>query len=347
MPTFADIITDITEKVAIDRNFAIRHPDYPPLEQPAETIARFQRTPPPLQAKYLTIQVQAYLYDIYFTHSLMSLQQLDAKAQQPLVVQNNVVDGIDIEFHQQLQRGNTSNGYFDRDWQVLATADNNELIVVKDGLNLHIDRSHHLAKDFKHAKPGDIVPIYLPHNLAGQDSYMMVGNFGLPDRANSVELYFNFTPAAAVAIAPKLTRSLNKLGIPFQFAILHNPNLFHRADAGILSLPQSGYLAAQTVLAQIYQAHQTEFSPQVPLFTKQLAPGVGLAEVPSSAGTFGMQRCELLATGLLAAMEQDRTSATDKLNTIHQHFTTAGIDWHQPYLNAGAIDRYGSLANWS
>jgi HopA1 effector protein family len=345
MPTFAEIITDIIEKVEIDRNFAIRHPDYPPLEQPAETIARFQRTPSGLQAKYLTIQVQTYLYDIYFTHSLMSLQQLEAKAQQPLLVQNNVIDGIDVEFHQRLQRANTSNGYFDPGWQVVTEADNDELIVIKDGLNLHIDRSQHLAKDFKLAQPGDIIPIYLPHNLAGQDSYIMVGNFGVPDRANCVELYFNFTPDAAVAIAPKLTRELNKLGIPFQFAILHNPDLFHRADAGILSLPQAGYLAAQTALAQIYQAHQAEFSPQVPLFTKQLAPGLGLAEVPSSPAPFGMQRCELLAIGLLTAMEQDRTLAADKLNIIHQLFTTAGIDWLQPYLNPISVDCYGLLVN--
>jgi HopA1 effector protein family len=345
MPTFAEIITDITEKIEIDPNFVIRHPDYPPLEQPTETIARFQRTPPQLQAKYLTIQVQAYLYDIYFSQSLMSLEKLETKARQPLLVQNNVIDGIDVEFHQRLQQGNTSNGYFDPGWQVVAAAENNELIVVKDGLNLHIDRSHHLAKDFKQAKPGDIVPIYLPHNLAGQDSYMMVGNFGIPDRANSVELYFNFTPDAAVAISPNLTRELNKLGIPFQFAILHNPDLFHRADAGILSLPQAGYLAAQTALAQIYQVHQAEFSPQVPLFTKQLAPGLGLAEVPNSPDPFGIHRCELLAIGLLAAMEQDRTLATDKLNIIRQHFATAGIDWHQPYLNPAAVDCYGFVMN--
>ncbi len=343
MLTCLEIITEIAEKVEIDRNFAIRHPDYPPLEQPAETIARFQRTPPQLQAKYLTIQVQAYLYDIYFSQSLMSLQALEAKAQQPLLVQNNVIDGIDVEFHQRLQQGNTSNGYFDPDWQVVAAADNNELIVVKDGLNIHIDRSHHLAKDFRQAKPGDIVPIYLPHNLAGQDSYVMVGNFGIPDRANSIELYFNFTPDAAVAISPNLTRELNKLGIPFQFAILHNPDLFHRADAGILSLPQAGYLAAQTALAQIYQAYQAEFSPQVPLFTKHLAPGLGLAEVPNSPGTFGMQRCELLAIGLLTAMEQDRTAATAKLDPIRQQFTTDGLDWLQPYLNPTAVDCYGFL----
>jgi HopA1 effector protein family len=343
MLTSPEIILEIAEKIEIGADFTVRHPDYLPLKLSAETIARFKQAPPQLQAKYLTVQVQNYLYDLYFDRSLFTIKEIESKAQQPILVQNNVVDGIDIEFHQRLQKSNTSNGYFDPDWQIVGAAANGELIVVKDGLNLHIDRSQHLAKDLKRSNVGDVVPIYLPHNLAGRDTYIMVGNFGSPDRSSAVELYFNFTPDAAVAISPNLTRELNKLGIPFEFAILHNPALFHRCDAGILLLPQAGYPAAQNILAQIYQLHQADFSPQVPLFTKQLAPGVGLAEVPITAGTFGMQRCELLATGLLAAMEQDR--ASDQLNTIHQHFTAAGIDWLYPYLNPAAIDRYSVLVD--
>jgi hypothetical protein len=169
----------------------------------------------------------------------------------------------------------------------------------------------------------------------------MVGNFGMPNSPMSIELYFNFTPDAAVAIAQTLTHELNKLSIPFQFAILHNPALFRCYDAGTLKLSQADYLAAQTVLAQIYRTHQADFSPDVPLFTKQLAPGLGIAEVPTTTpGSFGMQRCELLATGLLAAMAQGQTLAADKLNTIRQQFATAGIDGLKPHLNPDALDCY-------
>ncbi len=343
MLTSPEIIADIVEKIEIGLDFTVRHPDYLPLELSAAALDRLKRITPELQAKYLTVQVQNYLYDIYFDRSAIALKELELTAQQPVTVENNTVDGIDVAFHQLLQKSNTSNGYFDPDWRIVGEADNDELIVVKDGLNLHINKSQHLAKDSKKSGIGDLVSIYLAHNLAGQDTYIMVGNFGRPDRASSVELYFNFTPDAAVAIATKLTRELNKLGIPFQFAILHNPELFSRTDGGTLWLPQAGYLAAKTALTQIYSAQQANFSPQVPLFTKQLAPGLGLAEVPTTPGSFGMQRCELLATGLLAAIEQDRASATDKLTTIRQQFTIAGIDWLHPYLNPAAVDCYGLL----
>ncbi len=334
------ILTEIIENIEIDRNFIIRHPDYPPLQLEPETIARFQHISPQLRSKYLKIQVQNYLYDLYFSHSLISLKQIDIAAQQPAPIKNNKIDGVDIDFYRRLQQSNTGNGYLDPDWQIVAATENDELIVVKDGLHLHINPQQHLPKNVKSATIGDLVSIYLPHNLVDRDTYIIVGNLGIPDRSNSVQIYFNFTPDAAVAIAQKLTLEFNQLDIPFQFAILHDPALFYRYDAGTLWLSQTSYLEVQEILANIYQAHQAEFSPAVPLLTKQLAPGLGLAEIPATPDTFGMQRCQLLATGLLTAMEQDRTLAADKLKIVCQELATAGIDWRQPYLNPAALDCY-------
>lgn len=333
MSDFHQILVEITEKIEIEQNLTVRHPDYPSVELEPDIIARFQQISPQLQKKYLTIQVQNYLHDIYFSHSLISLNEMAITAQQPPQIKNNTINGIDIDFYRQLEQSNPSHGYIDRDWQVLAETDRGELIVVKDGLHLHINRQQHLPKDLHQADIGAIVPIYLPYNLVGQDTYILVGNFGTPDRARSVQVYFNFTPDAAISIAPKLAHELNQLGIPFQFAILHNPALFYRYDAGTLWLSQAGYLAAQSILTEIYQAHQPEFSANIPLFTKQLAPGLGIADVPDAPVTFGMQRCELLATGLLAAMAQGKTLAADKLGIIRQQFATASIDWLQPDLN--------------
>jgi HopA1 effector protein family len=337
MSNSQQILVEIAEKIEIAQNLTVRHPDYPPLELEPEVINRFQQISSQLQAKYLTIRVQNYLYDIYFSHSLMSINEIAMATQQPPQIKNNTINGIDVDFYRQLEQSNPSHGYIDRDWKILAETDFGELIVVKDGLNLHLNRQQHLPKDLQGADIGDIVSIYLPHNLVGQDTYIIVGDFGSPDRARSIQVYFNFTPSAAISISQALTHELNQLGIPFQFAILHNPTLFHRYDCGTLWLPQTGYLAAQTVVTNIYRAHQSEFSANIPLFTRQLAPGLGIAEVPTILSSFGMQRCELLATGLLAAMDQGKTVAADKLGTIRQEFTTAGIEWLQPDLNPERI----------
>jgi hypothetical protein len=344
MSNFPQILAEIIDKIEIDTNFTVAHPDYEPRELTPDVIAKLHQALPQIRAKYLTTQVQEYLYDIYFSHSEMSLDELKIAEQQPVQLKNNIVNGIDIHFHEQLRQSNTGEGYLDSNWQVIAETEDRELVVVKDGLQLHIDRQRHLDPDLAHVSIGSTIPIYLPPSLVGEDTYIIVGNAGTPATStlNSgvklLELYFNFTPAAAVEIAAQLTHELNRLKIPFQFAILHDPLLFHRYDAGTLRLSQSGYLAIQSVLAKIHQTHQAEFSANVPLFSKQLAPGLGLAEVPSAAASFGMQRCELVAKGLIAAI--DRRTAADKFELVQQEWTVAGLDLLQPYLNPLPLDCY-------
>jgi HopA1 effector protein family len=349
MSAYQQILTEIIEKIEIDRDFAVRHPDYPPLELEPDSISIFKQTAPELQTKYAIAQIQNYLYDLYFSHSLVSLNEIELATAQPAQIKNNIIDGIDIDFYQQLQQSNTSKGYLDPDWQVSSITKDEELIVVKEKLHLHINRHRHLATDSQQASIGDIVAIYLPNSLVGQDTYIIVGNCGTPgtgklphqDRSPSVDLYFNFTPDAAVSIAQQLTTKLNQLDIPFQFAILHDPNLFHAYDAGTLWISQAGYLQAQAVIADIYRAHSGEFSPDIPLFTKQLAPGLGFAELPATEN-FGMQRCKLLATGLFAIRDLDLSTA-DKFKIVCQEFTNSEVDWLQPHLNFSILDDYPSF----
>jgi hypothetical protein len=340
MSSYQQILTEIVKKVQIDRDFTVSHPDYPPLQLPPDAVDRFRQMPSQLQQKYAIDRLQNYLYDLYFTHSLNSLEEIAIAAAQPTQISNNTINGVDLNFYRQLQESNSGHGYLDPDWRIIDVTEAGELIAVKDGLHLHINPHQHLPRHLSQAKIGEIVPIYLPPSLVGQDTYIIVGNAGAPDRSQSVEIYFHFTPDAALAIAKQLTPTLNKLDIPFQFAILHHPDFFARYDGGTLWLSQAGYLAIQTVLAEIYHTHQAEFSAEVPLFTKQLAPGLGIAEVPTTSSTFGMQRCELLATAILAAIDRDRTSPSAKLQTIHQQLKTAGINPIQPYLNPTASDCY-------
>jgi hypothetical protein len=350
MSSFDHILTEIVAKISIDspqetlceRDFTITHPDYPPLITNPETIAKLQQLPINLQQKHLVAQVQNYLHDIYFSHSLRSTQELEISAQQPSTVKNNLIDGIDIDFYPRLQQSNTSSGYFDPGWEIIATTDRGELIVIKNGLQIHIDPHKHLAPGFARSVPGAIVPIYLPHNLIGRDTYIAIGNAGLPASSELIQIYFNFTPDAAIAINRQLTSSLNKLGIPFQLAILHDPALFYRYDPATLELNQSDYRSVQPVLAKIYQAHQKLFATQIPLFSKQLAPGLGLVETPA-ADRFGQHRCQILAIGLVMATEQGQISAPEKLNTIQQQLEIAAIDLAQPYLNPLVIDNYPLL----
>jgi HopA1 effector protein family len=342
MSSFHQVLTEIAAKITIERDFTITHSDYPPLVTIPETLSKLQQLSVDLQQKYLVAQVQSYLYDIYVSHSLIGIRELETIAQQSRPIKNNLVDGINIDFYPRLQQSNTSSGYFDPDWEIVAKTDWGELIVVKDGLHLYIEPQQHLAPECYQVAPGASVSIYLPHNLVGQDTYVSIGNAGIPGGSELIQIYFNFTPDAAIDINYKLTSALNKQSIPFQFAILHDPALFYRYDGATLELAQSDYQSVQPVLAEIYQAHQAAFSPHIPLFSKQLAPGLGLVEVPEST-TFGQHRCQILATGLVMAINRGDSNTTERLDTICQFLANTGIDLAQPYLNPAAIDRYPLL----
>jgi hypothetical protein len=342
MSSFHHILTKIVAKITIDSDFTITHSDYPPLRTSPETLIKLQQLSVELQQKYLVAQMQSYLYDIYFSHSLIGISELAAIAQQPHPIENNLVDGINIDFYPRLQQSNTSRGYFDPGWEIVAKTDWGELIVVKDGLHLYIEPQQHLAPEYYQAAPGGIVSIYLPHNLVGQDTYISIGNAGIPSDSNLIQIYFNFTPDAAIDINYKLTSALNKQSIPFQFAILHDPALFYRYDGATLELDQSDYQSVQPVLAEIYQTHQAAFSPHIPLFSKELAPGLGFVEVPEF-DTFGQHRCQILATGLVMTINRGYSSTTEQLDTICQFLVNAGIDPTQPYLNPAAVDHYPLL----
>jgi HopA1 effector protein family len=337
---FGAIVTDI----AISADLTISHPLCPPLSLDPELQTRCTQIPPQLRTKFLTARVCKYLYDLYFTGS-SSPQTADRSIR---LAKNNLLHGVDLDFYRRLNLSNTSRGYFDLDWQIVAETEDGELIVSKDGLHLHVDRQQHIPPNFHTAKIGDTIPIYLPPELVGIDTYIVVGNLGLPQHeapplAGSrqlIRIYLNISPDGAVSLTQHLTGTLNKLGVRFQLAILHNPALCDRYDVATLSLSQTSYSAAQTYLAELYQSHQTEFSPQIPILTKQLAPGVGLAEVPLTNDSFGLHRCELIAEGLVSAFDRGQHAPTDRLDLIATAWDNAQLDRAHPYLNPRSSDCY-------
>jgi HopA1 effector protein family len=348
-------LQDIANKVEIvESNFCIRHPDYKPLELPTEAIERFGQLPSDLQNKYLSLQLRSFLYGIYYNGSLKEALAPNADTDDLALhqnLENNTLLGIDLAFYGRLEQSNCGKGNFDPDWQVLREESDGSLAVNKGGLTLHVDRDRHLQPT-AHTAVGETVAIRLPSNRVQNGFYMAIGNAGShdrrnPDAQNLVRVYFNFTPEGAVAVMGSLTQQLNDISLPFSFKVLYNPANYGRYDSGVLYFDKSNYEAVKPVLEAVYVEHQSHFQPEVPLFTKQLALGLGLAEEPdrtfAEQESFGMNRCQIVANGLLEALRQGDDSPTGRIAAILQHFSLLEIDWQHPYLNANSDDIYTPL----
>jgi hypothetical protein len=351
-----DSLQDIANKVQIQSNFCISHPDYKSLELSAEVVSRFQRIPLDIQNKYLNLQLRSFLYSVYYNGSMQSALSPDTNSDDPALYQNlenNTILGVDQEFYDRLHKSNSGEGYFDPGWLVLRQESDGSLAATKGGLTLHIERDRHLQPAEQSAAVSDFVAIRMPRNLVQNGFYMAVGNAGTDNRGNSdshreiVRIYFNLSPEGAVAVMGSLTRQLNETTIPFTFKVLYNPSDYGRYDSGVLYFEKSNYETVWQELHKVYIEARSHFRTEVPLFTKLLAPGLALAEEPdfkfATQESFGMNRCQIVANGLLEARATGDESPEGRMVFIHKHFSLLEIDWQRAYLNANSEDIYTAL----
>ncbi|MEA5507513.1 T3SS effector HopA1 family protein [Halotia wernerae UHCC 0503] len=341
-----DSLQDIANNVEIKPDFCIGHPAYKPLDIPAEVVARFQRTPLDLQNKYLSLQLQSFLYGIYYNGFLQAHLATDAVALHQNL-ENNTFLGVDVEFYDRLHKSNLGEGYFDPGWSVLRQENDQSLAVTKGGLTLHIERDRHLQPAEQSASVGNIVGIRMPRNLVQNGFYMAVSDAGPDTYPQTVRVYFNLTPEGAIAVMESLTQQLNQIKIPFAFKVLYNPSDYGRYDSGVLYFEKSNYEVIRQVLKNVYAENQAHFRTEVPLFTKLLAPGIALAEEPdfkfAESESFGMNRCQIVANALLEARNKGDESPQSRMAFIRQNFSLLGIDWQHSYLNANSVDTYTLL----
>ena len=342
------ILEDIVNQIEIRADFSVRHPDYQPIELHEEAKSRFQKMPEQMQQKYLSLQLQSFLYGIYYSGAMRQALALDAEENNlPLDLENNTVLGVDLEFYNRLDKSNSGQGYFEPGWLILKEEEDGSLIVNQNGLKLHIERDKHLQSSERDAVVGDAVSIKMPKNRVQNSFYISVGNARAnppEDKSAIVRIYFNLTPDGAVGVMSSLTQQLNDHNIPFDFKVLYNPQDYQRHDSGVLYFDKRDYEQVHQVLQAVYQENQAHFKAEVPLFTLQLAPGLGLAEEPNQKfaekESFGMNRCQIIANGLLEAWYQDKNLPDEKMQCIFKQFSLSGIDINRTYLNAGSEDIY-------
>ncbi len=347
---------DIANNIQIESNFRIYHPNYQPFALPTKIADRFQQNPIDLQHKYLTLLLRNFLYGIYYNGSLQNILAVNADATNCSPhqnLENNSTLGMDGEFYERLHNCNHGIGYFDSSWEVLRREPDGSMAVFKGGLTLYIEPDCHLKPSSKSATVGELISIWMPKNRLQNGCYLAVSNYGQELQNNpdadlgAGRIYFNFTPSGAIALMDSLTLELNTAAIPFSFQVLYNPSAYGRYDSGVLYFERNDYPEIRKVLQTVYTKHASHFHPEIPLFTKFLAPGLGLAEEPNqkfaAQESFGMNRCQIVANALLEAWKKGKIALDERMKVIDQHFAQYSIDVHHPYLNPGSEDIYHPL----
>jgi hypothetical protein len=247
-------------------------------------------------------------------------------------------------FVQALSAANTGSGAREGGWHVVAAAPGHLVVQRADGLRFRAQPSEVVAPGGVPAA-GDALAVVMPKELLrlSPGFYMALGDAELTAEGFSalLRLYWNVRAEGAAPLMHALTRGLNDAGLPFRFKVVGDPARYGRCDAAVLYVGRDAFAAIRGLVEETHARLLDVLDPAVPALTKQLGPGLGLAEDPAGGrASFGQSRCLLLAEAAVRAAERGVADSDARVAIARECFAEAGVDLDTPYLEPGGVDAY-------
>jgi hypothetical protein len=244
-----------------------------------------------------------------------------------------------------LSAANTGQGTWEPGWKIDHIDEDGRVAVAKDGLTFWVEPSG-LRVHSAPIQPGEFCRVRVAKELRGlmPGFYVAIGD-GDPDDSRDapeplVRFYWHLRPESAVPYIAAVTGALNARGVPFRTKVLSEPSSYVRADAGVLYLGRRRLREIGDAIARIHRTIAPGLRPEVPRFTKGLAPGLGLAEDPSNGLSFGQHRCRLVARAAWRSFSRGDAGRDSRSQALAAEFRDAGLDPARPYLEPRSVDDY-------
>lgn len=288
----------------------------------------------------LILQLQQQLYQHCFCHRFQGY--LSA----PSINNSSINRSEEDNLLQILSGANQSRDLWDGGWQVYQILPSGQILARKGDLIRTVWAGEFMTQDGPGMAPrvGAMINLFAPRESRTMQPgfYFVFAETLMDDQdlKNFLRFYWNIQPDGAATLIQLITQVLNQFQVPFRFKCLSNRAFFNRIDAAVLFVSKRFYRITAELLSDVYPRLQKSLQPDSPLFTQQLAPGLGLAEDPGTGESFGMHRCRLVAEGLWNAYIQGWQTEPVRLQEVTKRFAQEGMTLERPYLNPGSIDQY-------
>jgi hypothetical protein len=258
--------------------------------------------------------------------------------------QPDLVHGVDLT--PALSEANATRERWDVGWQVYQVLPSGQVLAHKDGRTRALWPGEFLSTDAPGMalRPGMNLSVFFARETKTMQPgfYFAFGEAqaGELDSFSLARFYWNVRAEGAVPLMRAVTRGLNRFQVPFRIKCLTNSAFYTRNDAAVLYVDKRFYRVTARVLEGVYREVSRHLRPDAPLFAKPLAAGLALAEEPYTGESFGMQRCRMLAEGLLSAHARNLRDEASRLGEVERHFAAYGLKLEAPYLNPRSVDQY-------
>jgi HopA1 effector protein family len=230
-----------------------------------------------------------------------------------------------------MAEANAGRHTWERGWTVERT-DGERTVVASRALRVWVATSACRPVDAAIAVGGRVslvAPTHRPSLWPG--FFTVLGEAGHQIEGALVRVYWNVVPAGGPPLVRALTSALNTDEIAFRLKVLDHPLRFGRCDAAVLYLRAADFPRVRGLLTSTASDLAHFLRPAVPAFTHQLAPGLAASECEGASGSFGRQRCTLLADALLDCHDRGASSSAARLAGVAAHFASCGVDIDAPY----------------
>ena len=248
----------------------------------------------------------------------------------------------DPRLEESLSQANTGSGGWQRGW-IIQRVEGEELVVATDRLRARVAIAD--CKSASNAiRAGDAVSIRLPKELPDHSPGFYTAVCETPSdlmpSASIIRVYWNIDDTGAPTLVRALTTLLNARAVPFRLKVADHPSRLKRCDAAVLYVPIDTFAELREPLGDVAITLKGQLGRHIPAFTLELAPGVGLAEDPGDAGSFGVRRCGLVAEGIVRAHEHGVSDAQARLAEVAACFDEADVLIDAPYLEPSLAGRH-------
>lgn len=264
----------------------------------------------------------------------------------PTEVRPQEVPGLDAAFVAQLSAAHRGQNSWDPQWRVYQLGQNGAVHVQKgDVFRLALPGEYVLdGGPGWVARVGDAVELrVVRESQVMQPHFYFVFGETVPsdfDDANLSRLYFHARPDSMPRLLALVTEALNRYHVPFRFKCLNHPGAYVRSDAAVLYVARRFVAVTLRLLADARDELAGWLNSDVPLFTKALGPGLGVADDPGGHESFGQSRCRLLCQGLVDAWAAGWRTPSARLQAVANRFASMGLELERPYLSEGTADPY-------
>lgn len=277
----------------------------------------------------LTAAIQSVLYDRCYAHEPLEPREAPTP---------------DTTIRQRLSAANTARDGWDYGWQVYQLGINGQIFILK-------------GERQRSAVPGEFIvagaPGFAPQvghgvvlRIVRESDAVQPGFFFMFSETPTdvwddfylLRFYFHSNADGAPGVVRYLTSGLNRYQIPYRMKALNDSSLYTRRDAIVLYVARRYHAIVGRLIREMPENVAVALKPSVPLFTKMMRSGVGLAEDPKTGESFGMHRCRLVAEGLIQAWARGQHGEAERMNALDAQFASAGLSLDQPWLNPASVD---------